>query len=73
MTKDVLISIKGLQYEISPDEAIERMNKLSDDKIAYDSAREKAYKFMKSLFDVKPVYSKLLKEIWSSQKQDKMI
>lgn len=49
--------------ENNPNEAIELMNTLSDDKIAYDSAREKAYMFMKTLFDVKPVYSKLLKEL----------
>lgn len=49
--------------EENPDEAIKLMTKLSSNKEEYDIAREKAYMFMKELFDVKPIYTKFLNEL----------
>jgi hypothetical protein len=49
--------------EENPKPAVELMEHLSTRKDSYDCARENAYRFMKDYFDVKPVYSKLLKEL----------
>ena len=49
--------------EDDPISAVKLMNKLASDKEQYDKAREAAYKFMKTYCDVKPVYTKLLKEL----------
>jgi len=46
--------------EENPKAAVELMNMLAKDKKKYDEARETAYNFMKTFFDVKPVYTKLL-------------
>ncbi len=49
--------------EENPKAAVELMNMLAKDKKKYDEARETAYNFMKTFFDVKPVYTKLLQEL----------
>ena len=46
--------------EEHPEEAVALMNKLSDDKEAYDKARNAAFTFYSKYFDVKPVYDKML-------------
>ena len=46
--------------EEQPEEAVVLMNKLSDDKEAYDKARNAAFTFYSKYFDVKPAYDKML-------------
>ena len=46
--------------EENPEESVALMNKLSDDKKAYDKARNAAFAFYSKYFDTKPVYDKML-------------